>query len=78
MTIGINLVLTFAINGISIGGHIGGLLAGCAGAGILLLGKPIAAQSQGEQNVRMGGVALLGLACLGASVAIAQARYGLA
>ena len=78
MTIGINLVLTFAINGISIGGHIGGLLAGCAGAGILLLGKPIAAQSQGEQNVRMGGVALLGLACLGASIAIAQARYGLA
>jgi membrane associated rhomboid family serine protease len=78
MTILLNLVLTFTISGISIGGHIGGLVVGSVGAAVLLLGRPLPAQSQGEQVGRMAGVAVLGLACFGLALAIAQARYGLA
>lgn len=70
-TIGINLLLTFAVPGISIGGHIGGLLGGALAA-YLLLGLP-----------RRTGSATLGVACCVAlgvvsavgAVALAQAAY---
>lgn len=59
-----NLVLTFAIRGISIGGHLGGLVAGAV-AGFLL--------QQTEDSPAVGAVAVgvLGLLLFGASIAIA-------
>ena len=59
-----NLVLTFAISGISIGGHLGGLAAGAI-AGFLL--------QQTEDSPPMGALAvgILGLLLFGAGIAIA-------
>jgi membrane associated rhomboid family serine protease len=76
-TIILNLVLTFTIPHISIGGHLGGLVVGSACAGILLLGRPIRARSHAEHVGRMAAVGAVGLACFGAALAIAKARYGI-
>jgi membrane associated rhomboid family serine protease len=39
----LNLVLTFAVSGISVGGHVGGLLAGAAAGKLLFVGREEAA-----------------------------------
>lgn len=77
MTILLNLLLTFTISGISIGGHVGGLLSGSAGAAILLLGTPLPRQHTGEQIGRGAAVVALGVLCWVAAVQIARSRYGL-
>lgn len=59
-----NLILTFAIRGISIGGHIGGLLAGAAG-GFLLL------QTEDHPTAATAAITALGLALFGAGLAVA-------
>ena len=59
-----NLVLTFAISGISIGGHLGGLAAGAA-AGFLLQ------QTEDAPPVGAVAVGILGLMLFGAGIAIA-------
>jgi membrane associated rhomboid family serine protease len=61
----INLLLTFAIPGISIGGHVGGLIAGAI-AGLMIGGTD-------RQPVQVGAVAVgsLALALLGAGIAVA-------
>ena len=60
----VNLLLTFAIPGISIGGHVGGLIAGAAGG--LLVGAT-------ERQPVAGAVAVgsLALALLGLGIAVA-------
>ena len=60
----INLLLTFAIRGISVGGHLGGLVAGAVG-GLLLL--------QTEDNATAGtvGVAALCAVLFGVGLAVA-------
>ena len=60
----INLLLTFAIPGISIGGHLGGLVAGAlAGAGIVA--------TEREPAVGAGAVVALAVALFGLGIALA-------
>jgi membrane associated rhomboid family serine protease len=60
----INVVITFLIPGISIGGHIGGLLSGAAGAVLLQ-------QADDRPVLGAAAVAILGLALFGAGIAVA-------
>lgn len=60
----LNLVLTFAIRGISIGGHIGGLLAGAA-AGVII------ERTEDRPAIGAAIVGTLALALFGAGIAIA-------
>ena len=63
----INVVLTFAIPGISIGGHIGGLLAGAA-AGVVL--QPLR-WPQDQAVARLAGTAALAIGLGAASLVLA-------
>jgi membrane associated rhomboid family serine protease len=63
----INVVLTFALPGISIGGHIGGLLAGAA-AGVVL--QPLR-WPQDQAGARLAGVVALGVGLFAASLLLA-------
>jgi membrane associated rhomboid family serine protease len=60
----INLVLTFGIRGISIGGHLGGLAAGALAALIVL-------QMEDQPTAGAAGVGALALALFGAGVLLA-------
>lgn len=65
-TIAINLLFTFTIPGISIGGHVGGLLGGLASAWLLVEGS----RTMGTRQA-LGAVVALGVAAFGLSIAIA-------
>jgi membrane associated rhomboid family serine protease len=66
-TIVLNLVFTFAIPGISIGGHVGGLIGGFL-AGHLLL--DVGPRYLKDPNVILGATAALGVALLGAGILV--------
>jgi membrane associated rhomboid family serine protease len=75
-TLGLNLVLTFGIPGISIGGHLGGLVLGAL-AGVILTYGPA---RLGEKGDLMAAGLTVGLGLVVAVVAFAYmaARYGFA
>jgi len=69
----LNLVFTFAIPGISVGGHVGGLLTGLVCGAILFAGgarnrRP----NTTEAAVRLAGVAVLGAVMFAATLAVAN------
>lgn len=75
-TVGINLVFTFLIPGISIGGHLGGLAVGLVGGLVLIHGaKRIPTKAEVTSTV---AVWLLGLAVAGAAYLLMAARYDVA
>lgn len=78
ITILLNLLLTFTIPGLSVGGHVGGLLTGGVAGAVLLLGTPLGRQKESEQIGRGAAVVALGLACGAIAVMVAKSRYGLA
>ena len=68
----INLVLSFTIPGISIGGHLGGLVGGALG-GLLVIAAERRISRSNTLGVELGLMAVLGVACFAAAVAIATA-----
>jgi membrane associated rhomboid family serine protease len=68
MLLGINLLLTFAIPGISIGGHLGGLVAGSVGGFLLFT-----SEKRGGSGRRLGAAACaaVGVACGVAALVVA-------
>jgi membrane associated rhomboid family serine protease len=64
----LNLVFTFAIPGISIGGHVGGLIGGFV-AGTLLL--DVGPRYLKDPNLTMAAVVALGLVAVGAGILVA-------
>jgi membrane associated rhomboid family serine protease len=73
-TIGINLVLTFAIPGISVGGHVGGLLIGAL-SGFLLIGHNVDAARRREAMVMVNAVVVVALGAVLFGAAIWGAHY---
>lgn len=75
----LNLVLTFSVSGISIGGHLGGLAGGAVAALIVLA-------AERREGVRPGGgmatewatLGTLGIACFVAAILVAGAGIGTA
>ncbi len=70
--IAVNLLLTFAIPGISIGGHVGGLVTGAAAMGVLSVGRDVAHQGPGEHAGRAVLTGLFGVALFAVGLALAQ------
>jgi membrane associated rhomboid family serine protease len=66
----LNLVLTFSISGISIGGHLGGL-AGGALAALVVLGAERRRSGPPPVGAELGGLAVLGVACFVGAILVA-------
>ena len=67
----INLVFTFAVPGISKGGHIGGLLAGAVVGVAFFVGRDLYSQTPAERSARFGVVVAIGVVLFWASLAAA-------
>ena len=77
-TILLNLFITFTVPGISIGGHVGGLLAGAACGAMLFGVNPDQARDRRARQQRvgndwavLGSMAALGAVCFVASLLLA-------
>jgi hypothetical protein len=66
----LNLVISFALPGISWGGHIGGLLGGALAALVIGLGDRYRYRSQA---LALAGCAVIGVAAFAGSIAISKA-----
>jgi membrane associated rhomboid family serine protease len=63
----INLLFSITVSGISIGGHLGGLIGGALAAGALQLGERYRSQA-----LALAGCAVIAIACFAGSVATAN------
>lgn len=68
----LNLAFTFAVPGISIGGHIGGLLGGAAAAAVIIAGER---RGRGAVGLEALGLALIGAVSVGGAL-LAAASSG--
>jgi membrane associated rhomboid family serine protease len=75
--IGINLVFTFLVDGISKGGHIGGLLTGAAVGAILFVGTRDTRSSSPEMMGRTAAVGAMGVVFFALSIVMAQNAFAL-
>lgn len=66
----LNLVLTFSVSGISIGGHLGGLAGGAVG-GLVVLAAERRASGRSAVPVELAGIAALTVACFAGAVLVA-------
>jgi membrane associated rhomboid family serine protease len=69
----LNLIITFAVPNISIGGHLGGLFSGAIVGGILFAGRRLEQQPVVERVARLAMVVALGAAMFAFSLAEAHA-----
>jgi membrane associated rhomboid family serine protease len=67
----LNLVFTFSVSGISIGGHLGGMVGGLLGA-LLVAGAERRMAGRETLPAELGLMALLGIACFVAAIAVAS------
>jgi membrane associated rhomboid family serine protease len=75
--LGLNLAFTFFVDGISKGGHIGGLITGAAVGAILFLGTQASRPSREEMMGRTAAVAVLGVVCFALSIVLAQNAFAI-
>jgi len=68
----LNLVFTFSVPNISIGGHLGGLVGGALGA-LLVVGAERRMARRETLGAELAGLAALGVACFVAAIAVASA-----
>lgn len=69
----LNLVLTFSISTISIGGHLGGLALGGVATLLILYGSPLIRGAQ-RQRIELVALGLIGVAGFVATIVISAAR----
>ena len=74
--LGINLLITFAIPGISIGGHLGGLIGGVL-CGILIVAGERGRLGNNAKVLEYGGFAALAAVSLFAAIAISEPAFTL-
>ena len=72
----LNLVFTFAVPNISIGGHLGGMVGGALGA-LLVVGAERRLSRRKTLPAELGLLAGLGVVCFVAAVAVASSGVGL-
>ena len=72
----LNLVFTFSVPGISIGGHLGGMAGGALGA-LLVAAAERRISRRSTLPVELGALAVVGVACFAAAVAVASAGLNL-
>jgi len=80
-TVILNLLITFAIPGISVGGHLGGLVVGAIAGAVMFVGPRsedhrMAKQALAERVGRDALVVVIGIACLVLTITQAQALIG--
>ena len=71
----LNLVFTFSVSGISIGGHLGGMVGGALCALIVIAGEKRASGRQGKA-AELAVMTALGLACFIGAVVVATTGVG--